>query len=102
MKTTLYPDWKKQITFGEEGPQPSILMADDKVKILVAGLEPGQQIPEHPEAESMYYFLEGSGWMIADGERLPISAGATIVMPEGTVRGLEAETRLSFLAVRIA
>ena len=102
MKTTLYPDWKEQITFGEDGPQPSILMADDKVKIIMAGLKPGQIIPEHPEVEAMYYFLEGSGWMIADGERLPVSAGTTIVMPEGTVRGMEAETALSFIAVRIA
>ncbi len=102
MKTTVYPNWKEQITIGEEGPQPSILLADDKVKILMAGLAPGQQIPEHPEAESMYYFLEGNGWMTVDGERIPVSAGASIVMPEGAVRGMEAETRLSFLAVRIA
>ena len=40
--------------------------------------------------------------MTVDGERLPVSAGATIVMPEGAVRGLEAETQLAFIAVRIA
>jgi len=102
MKTTLYPNWKEKISFSDEGPQPSILMADDKVKIIMAGLEAGQKIPEHPEAAAMYHFLEGNGWMLADGERLPVSAGATVVMPEGTSRGMEAETRLSFIAVRIA
>jgi quercetin dioxygenase-like cupin family protein len=50
----------------------------------------------------MYHILEGSGWMFVDGERWPVSPGATIVMPDGTVRGMEAETRLAFLAIRIA
>ena len=40
--------------------------------------------------------------MFVDGERWPVSPGATIVMPGGTVRGMEAETRLAFLAIRIA
>ena len=49
----------------------------------------------------MYHFLEGCGWMIVDDERLPVGPGATVVMPAGTVRGIEAETRLAFLATRI-
>ncbi len=76
-------------------------MDNDKVKIIVAGLEPGQKIPEHPEAAAMYHFLEGNGWLLADGERFAVSPGATVIMPEGTVRGMEAETRLAFLATRI-
>ncbi|MBE2223720.1 MAG: cupin domain-containing protein [Anaerolineae bacterium] len=98
----LFPNWQEKVVYADDGPQPQILMVNDKVKVLVAGLEPGQQIPEHPESTSMYHFLTGSGWMVVDGERWRVSAGATIVMPEGTVRGLEAETRLAFLATRIA
>ena len=101
-QTMLYPDWKDKLVYGDEGPEPQILMADDKVKIIVAGLKAGQRIPEHPEAQAMYYFLEGTGTMIVDGERLPVNAGAIITMPEGAVRGLEAETQLAFIAVRIA
>jgi quercetin dioxygenase-like cupin family protein len=101
-QTTLYPDWRAKVVFSDEGPQPQPLMADEKVKIIVAGLEPGQKIPEHEEAAAMYHILEGSGWMIVDGEQLAISAGATVVMPSGTVRGMEAETRLAFLATRIS
>lgn len=40
--------------------------------------------------------------MIVDGERLRVTAGTTITMPDGTVRGVEADTRIAFLAVRIA
>ena len=101
-KTTLFPNWREKIVYSAEGPQPQILMANDKVKVIVAGLEPAQKIPEHAENAAMYHFLEGSGWMIVDGERLAVSPGATVVMPDGAVRGMEAETRLAFLATRIS
>jgi quercetin dioxygenase-like cupin family protein len=101
-ETKLYADWKEYVTYGSDGPQPQVLMANEKVKALMAGLEAGASIPEHAEAQALYYFLEGNGWMTVDGERMPVSAGATIVMPEGAVRGMEAETRLAFIAVRIA
>lgn len=101
-QTTLYPDWREKVIYSAEGPQPQPLMADEKVNIIIAGLEPGQKIPPHAEAAAMYHFLEGSGWMLVDEERLPVSQGATVVMPAGTVRGIEAVTRLAFLATRIA
>ncbi len=101
-QATLYADWREKVIYSAEGPQPQPLMADEKVKIIVAGLEPGQKIPPHPEAAAMYHFLEGSGWMLVDGERLAVTQGATVVMPAGTVRGVEAETRLAFLATRIS
>lgn len=101
-KTTLYPDWKEKIVYGTDGPEPQILMADEKVKVILGGLKPGQKIPDHAEAQAMYHFLEGSGWMTVDGERLPVAAGATVVMPKGSVRGMEAETQLAFIATRIA
>lgn len=100
--TTLYPDWKENVVYGSDGPQPYVLMADEKVKALVAGLESGAKIPEHAEAQALYHFLDGTGWMTVDGERMAVTAGSTIVMSEGAVRGMEAETRLAFMAVRIA
>jgi quercetin dioxygenase-like cupin family protein len=98
----LYPSWREQVVYSAEGPQPQILMNDEKVKVIIAGLEPGQKIPEHAEAAAMYHFLEGNGWMLVDGEHLAVVPGSTVVMPEGTARGMEAETRLAFLATRIA
>ena len=50
----------------------------------------------------MYYFLEGSGTMTADGERFEVGPGAIVLVPAGGQRGLEAETQLAFLATRIA
>ncbi|MCB9420093.1 MAG: cupin domain-containing protein [Ardenticatenaceae bacterium] len=101
-KTTLYPHWEEIIVYSDAGPQPQILLANEKIKFILAGLEPGQQIPEHAEAQAVYHFLAGRGWMTVDSERLAVSPGVTIVMPEGAVRGMQAETRLAFLATRIS
>ena len=101
-KAALIPNWRDKVIYSADGPQPQILMVDDKVKIIVAGLESGQKIPEHSEKSAMYHILEGCGLMIVDGERLAVSSGATIVMADDTVRGMEAETRLAFIAIRIA
>ncbi len=40
--------------------------------------------------------------MTVDEERFAIEAGATVITPDGAVRGIEAETRLAFLATRVA
>jgi quercetin dioxygenase-like cupin family protein len=101
MAYDLYPDWKERVAFLEEGPRPEVLEENNRLKVILAGLEPGQKIPEHPENLGMYYFLEGNGWMIIDGERVAVSQGATVITPQGAVRGMEAETRLAFIAARV-
>lgn len=102
MNPMLYPNWKEKVVFSADGPQPQVLAENEKLKVIVAGLEPGQKIPPHPEASAMYHFLEGTGWMIVDDERFAVGLGATVVMPDGAKRGIEAETRLAFLAARVA
>lgn len=102
VKAALFSDYRDMVVYAAEGPQPQILMVNDKVKIIIAGLEAGQTIPAHTENSALYHFLEGEGWMVVDGERLAVQPGTTIVMPEGTIRGVEAESRLAFLAARIA
>lgn len=58
-------------------------------------------IPPHPESLGIFHFLEGAGWMTVAGERLAIEAGATVIVPDGVARGLEAKTRLAFMATRV-
>lgn len=100
--STFYPDWREKAIFSSVGPQPQVLAENEKLKVIVGSLDVGQKIPPHPEALAVYHFLEGTGWMTVDDERYPISSGATVITPEGAKRGVEAETRLVFLAVRIA
>jgi len=101
MAQTLFPNWRDKVVFSPDGPQPQALMQSEKFKVVIGGLEPGQKIPPHPEGESVFHFLEGTGWMIVDGERFAVTPGATVVTPAGARRGIEAETRLAFLAARV-
>lgn len=97
-----FPDWQEQVTFVPDGPKPNFVEDNDKIRVIMAGLEAGQKIPQHPESMAVYHFLAGNGWMTVNGERFAVSAGSTIYMPAGSVRGMEAETKMAFLAVRIA
>lgn len=102
MTTLVYPDWKTKVVYSAAGPQPQVLVENEKTKVIVAGLMAGQKIPVHPESFGVYYFLEGVGTMIVDGERLAIAPGVIIITPAGAQRGMEADTALAFLATRVA
>lgn len=95
-----FTDTASLARFGDYGPQPQFLIDSEHFKALVAGLAPGQQIPPHPEALALYYFLSGSGVMIIDGNELPVAAGSTVIALAGVARGIRAETPLIFLAAK--
>ncbi len=102
MMPVLCSNWKEKVVYSAAGPQPQILIENEKLKVLIAGLEPGQVIPPHPESLAVYHFLGGTGWMRVDGERFAVGPGATVITLAGSVRGIEAETQLAFLATRVA
>ncbi|MEZ4667598.1 MAG: hypothetical protein R3E39_06730 [Anaerolineae bacterium] len=102
LPTIFYADTKAQAAFGEVGPQPRFLLDTEPFKVLVAGLEAGQQIPVHPESASMYHFLEGSGTMMVDDVHYEVQPGATVIALTGAKRGMTANTRLVFLAAKAA
>ena len=97
-----YPDVKGKAIFSPESSQPQTLYTEGQLKIVTAGLEAGQKIPIHPEGLAVYIFLEGKGWMVVDGERLPVGPGASVITLAGAQRGIEAESRLIFMAARIS
>ncbi|MFZ0448734.1 MAG: hypothetical protein WAL98_05775 [Desulfatiglandaceae bacterium] len=61
------------MAYSEEGPKPQVLVK-----------------------------LEGSGRMIVGDESFAVHAGATGIVPDGARRGIEADTQLAFLAVRLS
>ena len=97
-----FSDVKAKVIFSSEGPQPQGLYTEGQLKVITAGLEAGQKIPIHPEGLAVYTFFEGKGWMVVDGERLLVGPGACVITLAGAQRGIEAETRLIFLAARIS
>lgn len=102
MSPLVYPDWQAQAQFSATGPQPHILAETPQLKVVVGGLAAGQQIPQHPEAAAVYYFLTGTGWMSVDDQRFAVQPGAIVITPAGAARGIEAQTQLAFLATRVA
>jgi Cupin domain. len=97
-----FADVKEKVIFFSEGPQPQGLYTEGQLKVIVAGLEAGQKIPIHPEGLAIYTFLKGKGWMVVDGERLVVGPGSSVITLAGAQRGIEADTRLIFLAARIS
>jgi len=95
------PDWHDVVSYSSPGPTPHLLVDEPDLRVLVAGLEPGGRIPPHPGRRAVYHALAGEGFLFLDGTALPFREGAVVVAPEGSTRGIEAVTRLAFLAVRI-
>lgn len=100
LPTIYYADTKAQAAFAATGPQPRFLLDSEHFKVVLAGLEAGQQIPVHPDAMAVYHFLEGVGTMIIDDQHFPVGPGATVIALAGARRGVIADSRLSFLACK--
>jgi len=98
---TYTADWHAVVEYSAPGPRPALLVDEPDLRVLVAGLEPGGRIPPHPGPRGVYHALEGEGRYTLGDEVFAFNAGAVIVAPAGAVRGIEAVTRLAFLAVRL-
>lgn len=90
-------DTKSKAVFAADGPKPQFLMDLPQYKVLVVGLEAGQQIPLHPGEPAMYHFLEGDGLMTVNDETFAVKPGVTVLAPIGATRGINAKTRVVFL-----
>jgi quercetin dioxygenase-like cupin family protein len=101
LQKNYYPDWKEIVIYSEKGPHPQVLVETGNYKSVIAGLGAGQMMPPHAEGPAIFHFLEGKGQIIVGEETFAVKAGATVVVPDGAVRGITAETRLAFLAVRL-
>jgi len=95
------PDWRQLVSFPPQGVSPHVLAETPTYRAVVAGLAAGNAIPPHAEGAAVFHFLDGSGQMRVDEETFAVRAGATVVVPAGALRGMHAETRIAFLAVRI-
>lgn len=100
MPAIYFPSTAEQIVFDSDGPRPQLLVDCEKLKVIVAGLEPGQQLLPHAETLAVYHFLSGEGVMTVNGADYPVHAGATVIAPPGATRGMRATSRLTFLAAK--
>jgi quercetin dioxygenase-like cupin family protein len=93
-----FADTKSKAVFGNNETKPQLLLDTPTFKALVVGLNAGQQIPAHPSDAAMYHFLEGEGLMTVGEETFAIKPGVTIIASKDVKRGVNAKTRVIFLA----
>ena len=101
-KPTLYPTWQEIVQYDAAGPNPQKIIETNNFRSVMVGLAAGQKIPPHPAPASTYHFFAGTGSMFVNGERFAVQAGATVVVPDGATRSIEAETELAFLGAQAA
>lgn len=83
--------------------RPRILHTDDRTKVVLVCLEPGQGIPAHPEENQAYFHvLEGSGVMLTDEGDVAMKAGNLVTIPRGGVRGIRAGDGVRLVVLAIA
>jgi len=77
--------------FSPEGFGRRTLVETDRLRVVVAALEDGQQIPLHaPQLDLVMTIVEGIGEVVAGQSLHPVRAGDVIVVPAGETRGLRA------------
>jgi len=97
----LFPHWKDVVEFPVAGKQSYVLTETANYKAVVVALAAGSVIPPHEEGPAIFHFLEGTGRVILGEETLAVQAGSTVVVPDGALRGMEATSQLTLLAVRL-
>lgn len=100
-RRVLYADWKEVVVYSTKGMQPQVLVETEQYKSVIAGLAAGNSMPPHAEGPAIFHFLEGSGRVIVGQETFAVHAGSTVIVPDGAERGIEAQSQLAFLAVRL-
>jgi quercetin dioxygenase-like cupin family protein len=100
MTARIYPKWRERIIFDQDGPKPQLLLDTKQFKVVLVGLHSGQKIPLHAGPAAVYHVLDGTGWIIVGDKRIALATGVTVVVDEGDLRGVEAETPLAFMGSR--
>ncbi|HQZ33050.1 MAG TPA: hypothetical protein PK020_01430 [Ilumatobacteraceae bacterium] len=99
--TQAFANWKELVTFNDHGPSLTTLVATPHLKAVLVGLRADQAIPAHPSPEAVYHFLQGSGTMTVDEQDFSIEVGVTIVVADGSQRGMRATSDIVFLGTTV-
>ena len=87
--------YSQHVAFRPEQFNPIGLAGSERVKLVLACLEPGQSIPAHePAVDMALVVIEGEGVLVAGDREEPIRPGSIGFVPAGCRRGVRATTRL--------
>ena len=89
-------DLKSSVQFAADHHVYKFLAQTSHSSISIVGWEPGQVSPihSHPDADEIYYVIEGEG-LFNDGRReMRLKPGDTVVFPAGEVHQVKSVTRM--------
>ncbi len=93
--SVLLSAYRDRMAFAKDRFNPVVLAGNQRVKVLLVCLEPGQFIPVHqPGVDLVLAILEGEGRLVAGEREEAVREGSLAFIPAGEARGLKAETRL--------
>jgi len=66
------------------------LFQSDRILVGLNAFEPGQEHKLHAHAgmDKVYHVLAGSGVFLLEGREAPMTAGMTLIAPEGVLHGI--------------
>ena len=95
-------DLKGSVEFSSGRHVYKFLAETPHSSISVVGWEAGQISPihSHPEADEIYYVLEGEGLFNDGRKEARLGHGATVIFPAGEVHRVQALTRMVLYRVQ--
>lgn len=103
MNSSIHHQLEEIVGFGSAGPTKTVFYESEKLKVQVMGLEAGQKIPPCSMAHDVIFVvLDGAGEVITDGQQRSVRKASWVFVPKETkLRSIEAETRMTVLAVQV-
>ncbi len=97
---TVLGSYQQAAAFRSDRFNPVVLAENERVKVILACMEPEQFIPVHsPGVDLTLVVLQGEGRLVAGDREEQIAPGTVAFVPAGQLRGLKATTRLVALHV---
>ena len=94
LKDDTFKDTRQWVSFSREKMQKVPLFGSEKYFCDLYCLEPGQdqRVHSHPEADKIYYVIEGRGTFHIAGEERECSSGDAIIARPGEDHGVKNES----------
>jgi mannose-6-phosphate isomerase-like protein (cupin superfamily) len=95
-------DLKGSVEFSSDRHVYKFLAETPHSSISVVGWEAGQASPihSHPDADEIYYVLEGEGLFNDGRKEVRLGPGATVIFPAGEVHRVQSITRMVLYRVQ--
>lgn len=93
----------ERVRFSERGPVPRPLHMGEGMVVMLLCLQKGQELiaPENDLTETVFTVLEGSGFIMENDERHPVTTGDVVhIMPGSTKALIAGEGTFTVLGTR--